>query len=124
MYIVRNALMTPDGTIIESLTPHDYQSHTDANGERYAVSGGLSYLRHSLNDIPAQNISVTSDDDFETVRDHLRWGTYGLNGDHPFRRVALSEMSTDHIRALFKDGQALDPFRSDCLKKELKRRYL
>ena len=33
--LIYNALRTPDGTIIESKSRHDYVTHTDANGKNY-----------------------------------------------------------------------------------------
>ncbi len=43
--LIRNAIQTPDGTILESRHIHDYVCHTDKNGHYYAVDGGLSYLK-------------------------------------------------------------------------------
>lgn len=43
--ILKNAIKTPDGTIIESKHRHDFVSYTDKNGKYYAVDGGLDYLR-------------------------------------------------------------------------------
>ena len=43
--IIYNAIRTPDGTVIESKHRWDYQAHTDANGQLYAVDGGNDYLR-------------------------------------------------------------------------------
>lgn len=46
--ILYNAIMTPDGTILESWSPHDFVTHTDKNGNFYFVDGGLQgYNRRS-----------------------------------------------------------------------------
>ena len=39
--LVRNAMRTPDGTIIRSRHRHDYVTHKDANGSEYMLDGGL-----------------------------------------------------------------------------------
>mgnify|MGYP000681112827 CR=1 FL=1 len=31
--IIRNALRTPDGTVIQSSSRHDYETYIDANGK-------------------------------------------------------------------------------------------
>lgn len=45
--IIVNAIETPDGTVLLSVRPHDYRSHTDANGKYYAVDGGTGYLKRA-----------------------------------------------------------------------------
>ncbi len=66
--IIRNALKTPDGTIIESKHVHDYVEYTDANGEVYFVDGGTNYLRRSANAADCLDLSVTTDSRFEIIR--------------------------------------------------------
>ena len=43
--LIYNAIRTPDGTILESRSVHDFVGHTDANGKYYAADGGLEYLK-------------------------------------------------------------------------------
>ncbi len=121
-YIIRNAIQTPDGTILESLHRHDYHTHLDENGQIYMVDGGDSYIRRSINSTPAKELTVTSYDDFSVVRQHLKWGTCGENGDEPYSRKALCDMTTAHIQAIFDDGYSLHPFRKEAMNKELKLR--
>jgi len=95
--IVRNAIQTPDGTILESHHRHDYKEHVDAtNGVTYMVDGGLSYLRRSGEGF--KELSVTTESaSFEVLREVTTWGTYGINGDQPLRFVAVKDMETNHI---------------------------
>ncbi len=98
--LVRNAIQTPDGTIIESLHTHDYVTYVDKNGEEYMVDGGLSYLRRNITKTPHIELSVYEDDVHEKIREGLHWGTYGKNGDQPLQYKALKDLDTDHIKAL------------------------
>jgi len=96
--IVYNAIRTPDGTILESHHRHDYKTHDDANGYEYMVDGGLDYVRSSANG-DEEYLTVSIDDSHELVRESVKWGTYGINGDQPLTHIKLSEMDTDHIEA-------------------------
>lgn len=121
MQLIRNAIQTPDGTVLESYHRHDYKSHTDANGERYIIDGGLDYIRTSQNKVPAKSLALTTDDPHEVVREHLKWGTYGKNGDEALKWVSLSEMSSEHILAVF-DNVPIPKWRKDIYLTELKNR--
>lgn len=96
--IIRNALRTPDGTVICSRSRHDYVTHTDANGKTYMVDGGFDYVRCSAHD-DQEMLMVTLDQPHEQVREALEWGTRGPLGTEPLRLVKLCDMSTDHIQA-------------------------
>jgi len=119
--IIRNALQTPDGTIIESRSVHDYQTHVDANGKEYMVDGGLEYIRRSANGDEI-DLTVTLDDSHETVREALTWGTRGANGDQPLTYVKLSDMETDHIQACLKNVPGMYPQFRTAMENELKHR--
>ena len=45
--LIRSCLETPDGTILQSRSRHDYRQHLDANGKTYMLDGGLDYVRCS-----------------------------------------------------------------------------
>lgn len=96
--LVRNAMRTPDGTVLESYFRHDYKTYTDANGKQYMVDGGLDYARRTAWEDQV-DMCVWSDDDHVVVREALRWGTRGKNGDQPLKWVLLCDMDTDHIQA-------------------------
>ncbi len=99
--LLRNAMRTPDGTIIESKHRHDYVTHDDDNGEQYMVDGGTSYLKRSVNAVSAEDLSINSrPDDHEFNRQHFKWGTYGKNGSQPLRHVALMDMDMEHLEAI------------------------
>jgi hypothetical protein len=97
-----NAIITPDGTILESLHRHDYQTHIDANGEEYMIDGGLDYVRRSINKEPAIDAFVFTDDKHEVIREAFKWGTYGKNGDQPLVRKTLASLDTEHIEAILR----------------------
>jgi hypothetical protein len=95
-----NAIITPDGTRLQSTHRHDYRSHVDANGETYSIDGGLDYVRCSVNAIPAVNDCVYSDDSHELIREAFTWGTYGKNGDEKLTRKKLADLTDEHIAAI------------------------
>jgi hypothetical protein len=98
-----NAIITPDGTRLQSTHTHDYQSHTDANGEQYMLDGGLSgYVRRSVNKEPATEAFVYTDDPHETIRTAFKWGTYGIGGKGPIQWKTLDSLDTSHIEAILK----------------------
>lgn len=47
--IIYSGMITPDGTLLQSLHVHDYQLHTDKNGKKYMLDGGTDYVRCSVN---------------------------------------------------------------------------
>lgn len=128
--VFRNAIMTPDGTILESTHRHDYVTHVDTkDGEFYMVDGGRTYFKRSgpqkrivqlpwykalLNIIVGKptfketegytDLSIYGDENspFEFVRRNMTWGTNGKKGDEPFKLLILCDMDTDHIEAILK----------------------
>lgn len=101
--IIRNAILTPDGTYLRSYNRHDYKEHKDAvTGEIYMVDGGNDYLRRTINEVPAEDLSVYLSDDFELVRMAFVWKSYGKNLEHLPTGVyiALCDMTDEHIEAI------------------------
>jgi len=119
--LVYNAIRTPDGTIIESHSRHDYKTHIDKNGNEYMIDGGLDYVRSSANG-DEEYLTVAVDDSHEKVRESVTWGTYGINGDQPMKKVKLSEMDTDHIQACLDNVPRMYPQYRTAMENELEYR--
>lgn len=94
--IIQNALQTPDGTYLISSGTHDYKTHVDKNGKEYMVDGGKDYIRRNMHDDQI-DMTVLSQDDFDTARNKLLWGSYGKEGNQLLRYVLLKDMEIDHI---------------------------
>jgi hypothetical protein len=122
MRLIRNALQTPDGTILESTHRHDYKEYTDANGKTYMVDGGLEYSRRTVHDDQI-NLCEYDDAPHERQRNILKWGTYGIDGDLPLQYKSIAEMETGHLESVIGLG-GVSPVRRDCMKEELRRRML
>lgn len=119
--ILRNAIMTPDGTYLRSYHRHDYKEHEDTiSGELYVVDGGNDYLRRSINEVPAEDLTVTLDDPFELQRCAFTWGSYGRMQDQPKHYIHLCDLTTDHIRNILRtQTQVEGTYVEDLLMKEL-----
>lgn len=100
--ILKNAIRTPDGTLLESKHRHDMVMHTQENGKVYGVDGGLDYLRRIgfTDDVVDKSIVWNVDEPFSVVRENLQWGTHGKTGREPLKYIALCEMETSHIAAV------------------------
>ena len=92
-----SGLITPDGTRLYSRYRHDYQTHTDANGEWYMIDGGLDYHKGSVNTVKGEYIAVFADDPHSIISEHFAWGTRGKYGDDPFTWILLKDMESSHI---------------------------
>lgn len=97
-----NKSLTPDGNIIQSTHRHDYVVHNDKNGEVYVVDGGINYRRCSINVEEAIDISIYEGAIHEVIRQNVKWGTYGINGDQPLSHVKVADMNIEHIYAILK----------------------
>ena len=104
MKILRNIIRTPDGTLLESKTVHDYVTHKDENGETYFNDGGKAYLRRSVNIEPYEDLTIYDTDEIEKIREHFLWGTYGKTGNEKLQYKKLCDMSNMHIKAIIVDN--------------------
>ena len=98
--IIYAGLRTPDGTVIESWSQHDFVQHVDANGLTYMIDGGWTYARHSANGDEVSLYKYLDDWDHDYNREHVTWGTRGPDGDQPLTRKRLMDMSAAHIKAV------------------------
>lgn len=125
--ILRNAIQTPDGTILVSRHRHDYVNYVDKNGHTYMVDGGLSYIRRNLvKDAPYKELSVYDDGTHETRRDVLEWGrNYNKEGKQlsKVEYVFIKDMDDDHIiKILNRDDLLISDLYREVFKDELKYR--
>ena len=97
-----SAIITPDGTVLESTHRHDYQTYTDANGEEYMIDGGTDYIRRSVNKERATDAFVYTNDPHEVIREAFKWGTYGKYGEQPLEMKLLKSLDTEHIEAILR----------------------
>ena len=119
--ILRNSIRTPDGTELISEDRHDYNHHKDANGNYYAVDGGLSYLKRNFDVKDYEETSVYYEDPISITRGIFKWGTYGKDGKQPFTKVLLEDLTTEHIYAII-ETQRLNSYVLALLHKELEYR--
>ena len=122
--LVRNAIQTPDGTILESHHVHDFKGHTDKNGRYYAVDGGLEYRRICCDVRDYKDLSLYSNAPHREIREKLSWGTYGKNGDEPLKYILLKDLETEHIKAILKTQTHLHPAFKGIFSKELELRAI
>ena len=123
--LVYNAIRTPDGTILESFHTHDFKTYVDKNGKEYMVDGGRDYVRRNVHDeAPYEELSVYTTDGHDKVREVLKWGTYGINGDQPLTYIALKDMNTGHIQACLDTVLHIHPVWKQAFEEELKLRSL
>jgi len=86
------------------------------------IDGGLEYCRCSFHG-DEEDLCLYDDESHEVQRNILSWGTYGKDGKSPLVYVQIKDMTTNHIEAVlavFKPSEVL----YNCMKEELRRRYL
>jgi len=121
--LLRNAIQTPDGTILESRTRHDYKEYKDKNGWVYMVDGGLDYVRRWVNThAPAYDLSLSETEPHFFLRDHITWGTYGKLGDQALSYITIAAMSEGHLQAVLDTQDNMYPQVRDLMETELEYR--
>jgi len=121
--LLRNAIQTPDGTILESQHRHDFKEYEDENCFTYMVDGGLDYQRRSVNrNAPEIDLSLTEEEPHSVLRHAVTWGTYGKEGDQPLSRVTIADMETEHLEAVLDTQKNMYPQVRDLMQAELEYR--
>ena len=117
--VVYNAIKTPDGTVLISRHRHDYATHVDSIGkEAYMTDGGTGgYVRRSVNIIPAEDLTIYADDDFELVRTVAVRGSRGVDGNEPLHWIKICDMTDEHLQAVLDYGG--EQWHLDIIKKEI-----
>lgn len=100
--LLRNSIITPDGTELVSRHRHDFVAHTDSlTKQSYSVDGGLAYCR--VGGPPDYSTNYTTSDQHHShIRDNFEWGTRGVDGKDKLQYIVLKAMSTQHIKAIVK----------------------
>ena len=118
--LIYNAIRTPDGTLLESHTVHDFKSHRG-----FFVDGGLSYIRRGFPDGGENDYEELSEylqpDNHLHNREFIRWGSYGKEGNEPLRWILLKDMETRHIEIVLSQFN-LDEWRTKAMETELQYR--
>lgn len=117
--LLKNSIITPDGTELVSRYRHDFVEYTDKNGQYYAIDGGNAYQRLLFDKEDFKINTVYFEDDIETKRESFEWGSYGVNGDEPKSYIKLKDMTTDHIEAIIRTQTQLSKTTIDLFKEEL-----
>jgi hypothetical protein len=120
MRLIRNAIQTPDGTILESKHRHDYRSHNDANGKTYVIDGGLDYVRATVHNDQI-SLALYDTEPHSIQAQYLTWGSFGIRGDQPRRDIRIAEMETSHLETVLRECHP-NPVLKNCMTKELETR--
>lgn len=97
--LIRNAIITPDGTFLESKSHYHCAAHQDkTNGTCYMVDGGITGCPRISTDGNHIDAFLFDDEPHDVQREILKWGTYGKNGDEPYHKIRIADMETEHIK--------------------------
>lgn len=56
--ILKNAIMTPDGTVLKSEYVNNHIGYLDNNGKFYSIEGGLKYLKRECDSKDYKELSI------------------------------------------------------------------
>jgi len=114
----------PDGTVLRS-SGGLFASHIDrTDGWHYYIDCTTHYVRSSipLNGGKGRLVIITTDDPHEIVRENVEWTSFGLKGDEPPKRRAISKLDTEHIRQIIKTQHHIQKQIKQCFINELQYR--
>lgn len=115
-----NAIRTPDGTILRSYSRHDYKTYLDTLTNReYMIDGGMDYCRRSAWGDEEDLCIPLEGSSHEQRAKNLLWGTFGKGAKGPFRRVAIKDMSTDHLEACIKNCPNMSSIYRETMSEEI-----
>lgn len=102
--ILKNAIITPDGTELVSEHTHDFKMYKDTvTGKEYGVDGGREYQRLIGDMDDCEVIYITLEEcSHVQAREYFTWGTCGKDGYSPLVWKKLKDLDTDHIEAIIK----------------------
>jgi len=94
--LIKNSIVCRTcGDVLVSTHTHDF---VRCSCEAVYLDGGNSYQRTGGDNYT--DLSVYSDAPFETIRENLYRGTFGRDGDQPFKRVRLCDMDAEWLEAV------------------------
>ena len=119
--LIYSAWKTPDGTILHSRHRHDYQEHFDEiSKEWYILDGGNEYIRCSVNQVPAEDLTLYSDDPHEKIREVFIWKSYGKNFSQPEGvYTLLKDLTDEHLVAILETQTHLPGYILEMFKNEI-----
>lgn len=125
--IVRNSILCLScNDHIVSESRHDFVT---CKCGKVSTDGGRSYQRilgnpedYEITTISIQDTEESFKVNHELLRVELSWGTYGKDGKSKYKRVKISELTTDHIEAILLTQNLIDIIIKKALINELKYR--
>ena len=96
---------------------------------KVSTDGGRSYQRilgnpedYEITTISIQDTEESFKENHELLRVELSWGTYGKDGKSKYKRVKISELTTEHIEAILLTQNMTNSMIKKVLINELKYR--
>ena len=85
--------------VILSRSVHDFRSCKCGN---ISVDGGREYCHFNWKTDEWQDLCVEDDENHQTRREHLTWGSWGKSGKGPFRLIKIKDLTDDHLAAIIR----------------------